>query len=88
MAEEPLDLETPLGDPAEPTDKPWYESNSMWASIVSFLVGVLTILGVSPELVAFIGAEFPKVIGLVMTALGIYNAWATLRRKTTVSVRK
>lgn len=88
MADQTLDLDTPLEDPEVPTDKPWYESNSMWASIASFLVGLLTILGVSPELVAFIGAEFPKVIGVIMTLIGVYNAWATLRRKTTVSVRK
>lgn len=73
--------------PALP-EKPWYESNSMWASIAAFITGLGTLLGFTPEVASFVQVEFPKLVGAFLTLLGVYNAWAALRRNSTITVRK
>lgn len=85
MAEEPLDLETPLEDPAEATEKPWYMSHSMWSSIIAGLLGFLTLLKLPQEITTFIGANYEQVIGAVLSLVGVYGAWAAATRKTTLT---
>jgi len=81
-ADDTLDLETPV--PAEGS-KPWYESHAMWTSLITGVVGFLTILGVPETITSFIGTQFPVVIGAVMSLLSVYGVWANATRKTTLT---
>ena len=79
-----LDLEAPVEETPAGT-KPWYESQSMWASIATGLVGFLTILGVPQAITGFLQVNLPIAIGAIMTLVGVWGSWAAATRKTTLT---
>ena len=81
--------ETNLETPVE--EKQWWQSNSMWAAILSFALGMAQSVS-DGELVntvaTFVNANKDDLVGVVLQAIGLYAAWATLRRKTSVVIGK
>jgi hypothetical protein len=65
--------------------KPLVQSNAAWASTVTVIVGLLAGFNLIPPVVAdYIQANTEQVVGGVVAVLGLFNLWATSRRKTAI----
>lgn len=66
--------------------KPAIQSNSMWASVLTIVIGFATSLGLSQELAEFFRAQVNDIVGIALTLVGMYGAYATARRKTAIKL--
>lgn len=66
--------------------KPFWESFSGWGAVVTLLLGIATQLGVSGEVVDFLRINWEAAVGAVFTLIGVFQAFATLRRKTRITL--
>lgn len=65
--------------------KPLIQSNAAWASTVTIIVGLLAGFKILPQAVAdFVNANMEQFVGGVVAVLGLFNLWATTRRKTKI----
>lgn len=77
--------ETNTTTPAVP-EKPASQSLSMWTAVATFLLGVLTQMGVTSDLLDFINANLEDVVGAIMGVIGVVMAYATARRSTRIKL--
>lgn len=61
-------------------------SNAMWASIATIVLGVLAQVDGLQAIALFLKSNVEQIVGVIATVVGIYGAWATARRKTTLKL--
>jgi hypothetical protein len=68
------------------TNKSWYQSKTVWASILQVLVGAAAAAGaVSPEAGALIQSQGPEVLtGLAASILGVVSFYGRVSAKGTI----